>query len=472
MTTLTAYKSPPFAFGWIPEAVNLIAPGIAPPSGVYTAFSNMLADWSNAQTDAIGSTHKIVNPGQPNTGTTFGQRAMLDKGDALYGLLGGASWASANQNTCRAAANQINPFGQKAFFYMTEFGEKLVEFGVDFVAWNGSQQKEWVDLEMESLVQGAGGHFYGDYDGHLDSYTPFYADRNSVRTALASNSGALTYALAHSGFGNPYYTGNDGAFRDGVLKMYLRGADSMNLYVAVNLANMLIDKKARAQRGYTTRVACMFWPGFDERTGKAYTGQRWSRKTPQGGTLTRSTPPYASFSAQIFAMAMCQLLGFDTYAWTEPELFGSNPAISIGTGMAGGVEESGDVGQKHASVYEPGDLPAGYPYSPKGSYDIVWAATHLAYYVHHHAGIATWAYAAIKINGGTTSGTASSYVVDQYEGQKVTGFIFSSGTARSYISFDGNESGIDRTVTVAIPGGADYAYRSFGMSYHVQNFTV
>ena len=472
MTTGPIYKSPPFAFDYLPQAVSLIPAGTSPPPGIRTAISNMRADWTNAQTEGIGTTHHYVNAGQPNTGTPFAKRAMMDKGDGLYNMLGGASLFSASEATCRSAAHQINPNGAKAAFYMTEFGEKLTESNVNFVTWNGSNQKMWLDQEMSTLVTAAGGVHYSDYDGHLDSTAAMYGDRGAVRTALASNSGALNFALANSGFGNPYYIGSAGAFRGGVLKMYQTGGDDIALFVLGNIIDMMLDKGARAQRGYTTRVSTIFWPGFDERLQKPYTGQIYRRPTPSGGPLTRSAPPYACFPAETFLQAVAQLLGFDTFNWTEPELFGSNPAISIGPGMAGGVTASGDVGQLAPSVYEYTTGPAGYPYSPKGTYDIAWAGIHLADYVHKHAGTASWVYAPIKINGGAASATGTAYPVDQYEGQKVVGFVFSSLAKRSYIGFDANTPGTPRQITIPIPGGVDYTYTSCGQTYHAQNFTV
>lgn len=485
MTTQSPYIVPAFKYGWIPIAVDVIQGTITPPPGVWVCNSNIRADWSNAETERIGATHHFVNPGQANVGTPFNKRGMLHKGDALYDILGGANWQSASQATCENAADALNPSGGLAAFFMNEFGEKLVERGVNYVTWLGSDQYRWLGARMTTLCANAGGRHYGDYGGHLDSNSAFFTDINSVRTAFASNANALTFCLANSGFGAQYYIGGHGATQNSVVKMYLKGEDDGNQFFCSNATDLILDQMARAHRGYSTKVAAMFWPGYDERPGyKAFTGEIYRRQTQEGGTLLRSGPANAIISAQVAIEALAMLWGFDVMNWTEPGFFGSNPAISYppdNLGGNAGVTAQGNIGQTARDTYEPGQLPAGYPYMPKGFYDIAWAGIHLSHYIHSfHTETRFWRFIPTKVNGSSYNTVEADYMVDQYQGQKVYAVEFYSTGKRSVLIFDGNTtrqltSGDNtgtRTISYTPTGGTEVSYTSFDLTYHTQNYTI
>lgn len=488
MPLVSNYKSPAFPYGWIPVAVDIIAPNsISPPSGVRASVLPMRADKTDAAHLAIGPTHLLVNTG--STAPAWQQRAMIDSCGSLSDLCGGGDFRNWSETAVRNAVNAINP-GNKAGVYITEEGEFGTinwakvginynqgvggGFSIDF--WNQSSQKGWFDDQMRININAAGGWYGSGYDGHLSLFFAFHNDMNSIRIGLASNLGAYTLAQNSNAFGAGYYSLDRGANRGGVIKAYATGDDNRNRYVAGHLAHMMIDRMARTHKGWTQRVCFFFWPGFDERVGQPpYSGQIHRRVTPSGGTVTRSCPPLWSIPAQIFITAMAMLYDFDIFAWTEGERFGSNPAVSYPDAARGGdpaaeVTWSGDVGQYALASLVHTTGPVAYPHVPKGTYDIPIAAIHLSYFIRTHT-TGLPAYAAVSVDGGAYPTMGTGYVIDQFLGQKVYAFKFTEGTKRTILVMDMNEPGSARNLTVDY-GGGTHTFASRGGFLHASTHTV
>jgi hypothetical protein len=176
----------------------------------------------------------------------------------------------------------------------------------------------------------------------------------------------------------------------------------------------------------------------------------------------------------VFIQAMAMLFGFDIFNWTEPESYGSNPAVSYPSPAQGGQDSSvvwsGNVGAYAGIAYDYTTGNAAYPPNPKGGMDITVVAIHLSYYLRTHASSIP-AYAPVSINGGAYSNANSSYIVDRYQNQKVWAFTMSQGNNRSLIVMDMNDAGPTRNVSVDC-GGTTHTFVSSGQFYYAARLTV
>jgi hypothetical protein len=484
MPLVSKYKMPKLSWNWISEADLLPTGSINLPSGVRVGMLPRRANIQNSVYGQLGVTHLYQNLGQPDNSIVFGNKAIFDNCESVFAACGGGDPRTWQRAQVEAAANAIQSPTQ-AQFIIEELGEKVniqtrgdgrdygagLNQGIPINVWNASEQCEWFVDRFQSRCAANGTTFYLGYDGIEDIGVLMFNNHQAIRDALSSNSVAYTTAQNYTGFGNLYFAKGKGATMGGVIKAYATGDDNRARYVSKHLCQMKIVKRAKAHVGWTTRVAMVYWPGYDERpTSKGHNGYQYKRVVPAGGTITGATVPIWGIPAQVFLHAAGLLEGYDLFDWEIAFRLGSNPAVTPFASPPE-VTTSGNMGTQAdpAYVYTTGNV--GYPFFPSGVYDIGLVAINLVSWMRNHAASAP-AYAAISINGGTASGSGTSYPIDQFSGgQKVFGLYTSQGNNRSLLVWDGNGPGTRRTIT-ADCGGTTHTFESSGGGMYAARLTV